>query len=72
MLISFLRNSFFPKKRERGLFVSLSIDFAAIILWRGVWGLLDLYIFPENQQLSFIVSAFMGVSILLLIRKKYL
>lgn len=38
--------------------------FAIIMFWRGIWGLCDLYIFPGNQALSFLVSAVVGLLIL--------
>jgi len=46
---------------------------AIVSIWRGVWGLMDIYLFPENPTLSFIISLSMGLVILFLIafyRKK--
>ena len=37
-----------------------------IMLWRGVWGLLDTYLFPGQQVLSYLVSIVLGVLILYL------
>ncbi|MGE3278793.1 MAG: hypothetical protein AB7J40_03280 [Candidatus Altimarinota bacterium] len=34
-----------------------------IIFWRGVWGLVDLYLFPGNLPLSFTFSIFIGLMI---------
>jgi hypothetical protein len=39
---------------------------AIIIIWRGVWGLLDLFIFPQNPLLSYITSTIFGFILLLL------
>lgn len=35
-----------------------------ISIWRGVWGLLDIYLFPGNQTLSLCLSIIIGVFIL--------
>ncbi len=37
-----------------------------IMLWRGVWGLLDQYLFPGSPTLSSIVSILLGVLVLYL------
>lgn len=39
---------------------------AIIMVWRGVWGLLDLYLFPGTPFLSYIVSIGLGFVILYL------
>lgn len=39
---------------------------AIIIIWRGIWGLLDLFIFPNNPFLSYLISTFFGFGLLLL------
>jgi hypothetical protein len=39
---------------------------AIIMLWRGVWGLLDLYLFPGSPTLSHIVSLLLGILVLYL------
>ena len=39
---------------------------AVVMFWRGVWGLLDVYLFPENQAVSFIVSIIIGIALMLL------
>lgn len=37
---------------------------AIIMFWRGLWGLMDLYLFPENLTLSYSVSATIGLAII--------
>lgn len=37
-----------------------------IIFWRGIWGLLDVYLFPDNPALSYIISTIGGLLILFL------
>ena len=35
-----------------------------VAVWRGVWGFLDLYLFPNNQIMSFSISIIIGLAIL--------
>jgi hypothetical protein len=37
-----------------------------IMLWRGVWGLLDTYLLPGSPTLSYLLSIVLGVLILYL------
>ena len=37
-----------------------------IIVWRGIWGILDIFIFPENQLLSYLSSIILGFILLLI------
>jgi hypothetical protein len=39
---------------------------AIIIIWRGIWGILDLFIFPNNPLLSYLTSTIFGFALLLL------
>lgn len=31
------------------------------ICWRGIWGLFDVFLFPENRTLSYLLSILLGV-----------
>lgn len=43
------------------------IDFLGIIIiWWGIWGLLDLFVFPGNELLSYITSIGLGFILLLI------
>jgi hypothetical protein len=42
------------------------IGFAVVSFWRGVWGLMDLYLFPNNYVLSLWISVLIGLGILYL------
>lgn len=44
---------------------AILVGFAVISFWRGVWGLLDLYLFPKNHELSFWFSIIIGIIILI-------
>jgi len=41
-----------------------------VFVWRGVWGLSDLYLFPDNETFSFILSIIVGILILYFSDKK--
>ena len=45
---------------------AILIAFAVVSFWRGVWGLMDEYLFPNNYILSLWVSLVIGLIILLL------
>ncbi len=45
---------------------ALIIAFAVISFWRGIWGLMDEFLFPNSPPLSFLVSFLLGFSILIL------
>ncbi|MBU1252349.1 MAG: hypothetical protein KJ905_02030 [Nanoarchaeota archaeon] len=55
-------------KREDGrikeVISTLILGLAIIAFWRGVWGLMDLYLFPNNPVWSFSFSVLIGVIIL--------
>lgn len=42
------------------------IVFAIIMFWRGVWGQLDAYLFPDSPTLSYLVCIALGTLILYL------
>lgn len=58
----------FPKIRRlkiRHQFAySLIIGFGIVAAWRGIWGFMDLYLFPNSPDLSILVSLVAGIAIL--------
>jgi len=45
----------------------------AVMLWRGTWGLLNIYMFPESPELSALLSFVIGLVILVMSRNlKYM
>jgi len=42
----------------------LLIAIGVVFVWRGIWGITDLYLFPNNPTLSLIVSIMIGLVIL--------
>lgn len=49
----------------RQIIFALLVGFAIVAFWRGVWGLLDVYLLPTNVALSMWASAAIGVIILI-------
>lgn len=47
------------------LFVGLSVVF----FWRGAWGLMDLYLFPNNPLASYLTSFIIGLVVLIATEK---
>lgn len=54
------------KKRElkEQTIKAVLIGLAVISFWRGAWGLMDMYLFPNNLLLSNLLSLVIGVGIL--------
>ena len=55
------------RKKKSGLrhFTTILVTAAAVVFfWRGVWGILDHYLFPENPMISNLSSILMGLLIL--------
>jgi hypothetical protein len=53
------------KKNHRSN-VNILIECVAIIMiWRGVWDLLEMYVLPENQLVSNITCIIIGIIVLL-------
>ena len=63
-----LKKIFFHHLHPKNL---ISQSIAVVLVWRGVWGLLDLYFIPENPFLSYSVSCLIGVILLYIGRDKY-
>jgi hypothetical protein len=53
-------------RTEHQTIFALIIAFAVISFWRGIWGLMDVYLFPNNLPMSFIASLVIGLVILIL------
>jgi len=52
------------KEHLKKVFFTVLMAFAIVSFWRGVWGLMDLYLFPENLFLSFSLSVLIGIVLL--------
>ena len=48
------------KKRIKAIYIAAGL----IAFWRGVWGLLDMYLFPDNLTASYSISVIVGILIL--------
>ncbi len=46
---------------------AILVGSAIIMFWRGLWGLMDQYLFPDDPVLSFLISIILGLFILLAI-----
>jgi uncharacterized membrane protein len=52
-------------KSKKTLFLVFSGIIGVVMLWRGIWGLIDIYLFPGHPELSNILSIGIGLLILL-------
>jgi len=51
--------------RRKNLRVIIDL-LGAIAVWWGLWGILDLFIFPENRLISYIACIVLGFLLLLI------
>ena len=51
------------KPIERTIF-TLLIAISVVSFWRGAWGIMDIYLFPNNYELSSWVSIIIGLVVL--------
>jgi len=67
VLSHFHQLSHFRKLSQLDIFIySLMAAIGVISFWRGLWGIMDEYLFPENPKLSYWVSVIIGFSLLAL------
>ncbi|MFA6024209.1 MAG: hypothetical protein WC777_03270 [Candidatus Gracilibacteria bacterium] len=53
------------KKSPSAYFFSIVLTATAVVFfWRGIWGLTDAFLFPNNSLLSYAVSIGLGLFIL--------
>ena len=52
------------RKSHQRIF-ALIVSLAIILVWRGIWGLGDLYLFPANELYSYVASIVIGLVILI-------
>lgn len=45
---------------------SITVFIGVLMAWRGIWGLLDRYFFPDNSMLSYVLGIIIGLGILYL------
>jgi len=57
------------KLKKRTTMHIMLVASAVIFFWRGAWGLMDLYIFPDHELFSYITSVVFAIVILLATRR---
>lgn len=62
----------FTEKYTRSAITIIWVVFAIVLFWRGIWGLLDVYLFPHNYVLSCLISVLAGIIILYFSKKIHL
>lgn len=51
------------RKKHPHLYV-IYVGIAVVMFWRGTWGILDMFLFPNNELLSYVLSAGIGLFLL--------
>lgn len=53
-------------KKRNGLNTILEL-LGAIAIWWGIWGILDLFVFPHNEFWSYLISILLGFLIIFIV-----
>lgn len=61
--LKWVANGTFLKKKHH-LLRALLVVTAVIMIWRGMWNLLDFYLLPENPSVSSVLTILIGVGLL--------
>lgn len=59
------------QEKKKKFTYTILVAFAIVIFWRGIWGIMDLYFFPNMLPLSFILSIFFGFLILFSVKRSW-
>ena len=50
--------------RAKRIGIVVLVAFSVIAFWRGLWGLIDLYLFPDNPAFRYWTSLIIGFVVL--------
>lgn len=64
MILKFIKVKKRINKKKRGIFYYLITYTGLIMLWRGIWGISDVYLFPGDYLLSHFASLLIGLAII--------
>lgn len=68
-MFAILHRFFFKKKdTDNSVLFIIALDLAAVMVWRGAWGFMDLYFFPQHPELSLLASLILGLSLFALLK----
>lgn len=57
-------------KEKFSNFYAIFVGLALVMFWRGAWGLMDMYIFPDYELNSYIASIILSLVLLFVIRRR--
>jgi len=57
------------RKRKNKFLHTMLIGTSVVLFWRGAWGLMDLFLFPNDHFLSYLISLIAGVGVLIYTHK---
>ncbi len=55
---------FLKKRSQLGMLIEL---LGAIAIWWGIWGIMDLFVFPNNELWSYLLSIILGFLIIFIV-----
>jgi hypothetical protein len=59
-------NKFTQFKNHHQLIIAIIVGGSVISFWRGIWGLMDIFFFSNNNPLSYLLSIFVGIFVLVM------
>jgi len=60
------------KLNSENIITNIFVIITYVLIWRGAWGLMDLFLYPRNQFISYSISLIIGISILIIINKNFI
>lgn len=51
-------------KKRKNFFLTLSGVIGVVMIWRGVWQLMDQYLVPEMPEISAVISLIVGIGVI--------
>lgn len=58
------RNRLHKMRRENNLAFAMTVSLSVVLFWRGAWGLMDKFFFPDHDTLSYTLSTLIGIGVL--------
>lgn len=58
-------------KRHHKIIFAVIVATAVVMFWRGIWGLMDVLLLPDNYFLSSVISVILGLALLVVTHYRF-
>ena len=69
-MINHLKKKIVQLRKSDSNINMIIIAISVVMIWRGVWGILDTFLFPNYPLISYSISLVLGILILLIDNQK--